>query len=95
MVPGGLLEVSWRPLGAFEEAWSAKGRLPGAYGALQDASWRPSGPKSKVGIGSWPAQGHQGDWFRIAWGPNTLPKRTREGPKIEVPKRSRLKMAKP
>ena len=39
MDPGGHLEGSWRPLGALEEAWSAKGRLPGAYGALLDASW--------------------------------------------------------
>ena len=70
MGPGGHLEGSWRPLGALEEAWSAKGRLPGAYGALLDASWTPLGRlrelKHIVGIGSWPAQGHQGDWFRIA-----------------------------
>ena len=26
-------------LGALEEAWSAKGRLPGMYVALLDASW--------------------------------------------------------
>ena len=36
------LETSWRALGGFfgalEEAWSAKWRLPGAYGALLDAS---------------------------------------------------------
>ena len=35
------LEVSWRSLAALKEAWSAKGRLPGAYGALLDGSWRP------------------------------------------------------
>ena len=63
MGPGG---VSWRLLGALEEAWSAKGRLPEAYGALLGAFWRPSGPKKQIEIGSWPAQGHQGDWFRIA-----------------------------
>ena len=85
MSPGGLLEGSWRPLGALEEAWSAKERLPGMYGALLDASWVAlggfRGPKNIVGIGSWPAQGHQGDWSRIAWGPNGSPKRTQEGPK--------------
>ena len=39
MGPGGLLVGSWRPLGALKKAWSAKGGLPGAYGALLDASW--------------------------------------------------------
>ena len=43
MGPGGHQEGSWRPLGALEEAWSAKGRLPGAYGALLDASWPAPG----------------------------------------------------
>jgi len=36
---GGLLEASWRSLGALKKAWSAKGGLPGAYGTLLDASW--------------------------------------------------------
>ena len=36
---GGVLEPSWKPLGASKKAWSAKGGLPGAYGALLDASW--------------------------------------------------------
>ena len=39
MGPGGVLEASWRPLGALKKAWSAKEGLPGAYGALLDASW--------------------------------------------------------
>ena len=33
------LEASWGPLGALKKARSAKGGLPGAYGALLDASW--------------------------------------------------------
>ena len=40
---GGLLEASWRPLGALKKAWSAKGVLPVAYGALLDASWSALG----------------------------------------------------
>ena len=39
MGPEGLLDVSWRPLGALEKAWSAKEGLPVAYGTLLDASW--------------------------------------------------------
>ena len=39
MGPGGLLEASWRSLGALKKAWSAKWRLPVAYGTLLDASW--------------------------------------------------------
>ena len=33
------LEASWGPLGAVKKATSAKGGLPGAYGALLDGSW--------------------------------------------------------
>ena len=43
MGPGGLLEVSWRSLGALRKAWSAKGGLPVAYGTLLDASWSDLG----------------------------------------------------
>ena len=35
---GGLLEASWRLLGALKDAWSAQGGLPGAYGLLLEAS---------------------------------------------------------
>ena len=45
MGPGGVLEASWRRLGAFKKAWSAKGGLPGADGALLDASWGALGAK--------------------------------------------------
>ena len=41
--PGGLLEASWRPLGALKRAWSAKGGLPVAYGTLLDAFSRALG----------------------------------------------------
>ena len=35
---GGLLGASWGPLKALKKAWSAKGGLPGTYGALLDGS---------------------------------------------------------
>ena len=47
MGPGGLLEASWRSLGALKKAWSAKGGLPGAYGALLDASWVALGAEKR------------------------------------------------
>ena len=33
------LEASWRSRGALKKAWSAKWRLPVAYGTLLDDSW--------------------------------------------------------
>ena len=51
MDPGGLLEASWRLLGALKKAWSAKGWLPGAYGALLERSWRPPGPPKTSALG--------------------------------------------
>ena len=47
MGPGGLLEASWRSLGALKKAWSAKGGLPGAYGALLEASWVALGAEKR------------------------------------------------
>ena len=44
---GGLLEASWRSLGALKKAWSAKGGFPGAYGALLDASWVALGAEKR------------------------------------------------
>ena len=41
------LEASWRPFGALKQAWSAKGVLPGTYGALLDASWGALGANKK------------------------------------------------
>ena len=42
---GGLLEVSWRSLGALKKAWLAKGGLPDAYEKLLEASWGALGAK--------------------------------------------------
>ena len=42
---GGVLGASWGPPGALKKAWLAKGGLPGAYGALLDASWGALGAK--------------------------------------------------
>ena len=39
------METSWRSLGALKKAWSAKWRLPVAYGTLLDASWGALGAK--------------------------------------------------
>ena len=82
MGPGGLLEGSWRHLGALEEAWSAKGRFPGAYGALLDASWPALGAvrarKTLPSIASWPVQEEFQDWFQLSRpksGPERGPKR--------------------
>ena len=75
-LPRGLLEL----LGLLKASWSGLGALlePWAAGTEQNL----------VLIGSWPGQGHQGDWFRIAWGPNGRPKGAQEslktGPKREL-----------
>ena len=45
---GGVLEPSWKPLGALKKAWSAKGGLPGAYGALLDGSWGALGAEKST-----------------------------------------------
>ena len=54
--------------GSLEASWSALASCR-PLGTLWEASWTPLGGlralKIKVGIGSWPAQGHQGDWFPI------------------------------
>ena len=41
------LGASWRSLGSLKKAWSAKGGLPGAYGALLDASWVALGAEKR------------------------------------------------
>ena len=48
MGPGGLLEASWRSLGGLKTAWSAKGGLPRAYGALLDGSWGAIGAEKST-----------------------------------------------
>ena len=49
------LEASWRALGALlgalealKKAWSAKGGLPEAYGALLDGSWGALGAEKNT-----------------------------------------------
>ena len=41
------MEGSWRFFGALKKALSAKGGLPGAYGALLEASWVALGAKKR------------------------------------------------
>ena len=54
------LEASWGPLGALKKARSAKGGLPGAYGALLEAS----GAEKKLLNGSWALQKKFQDRFQ-------------------------------
>ena len=51
-------------------------------GALLSRSWAALGPNKILVIGSWPGQGRQGDWFRIAWEPNGCPKGAQESPSL-------------
>ena len=84
MGPGGLLEASWRSLGALKNAWSAKGGLPGSYGALLDASWGALGAE-KVGLnGSWPLQEQFQDRFQQSWGPKGSQKGAKMIPKADL-----------
>ena len=66
---GGLLEASWRPLGAPKASLSAKEGIPGANAALL-------GPKKVVLTASWPLQGHFQERFQPTWRP--------KGPKREA-----------
>ena len=95
MGSGGHLEGSWRPLGALEEAWSAKWRLPGAYGALLDASWPALGAvrarKTLSLIASWPVQEEFRDWFQLSRGSTKGPgegskKGAKTGPRLRTAK---------
>ena len=69
--PGGVLEASWRRVGAIKKAWSAKGGLPGAYGALLEASW---GALGGVLERSWTV-------LEAPWTPKGRPKEAQEAPK--------------
>ena len=42
------MDASWKLLGTLKKAWSAKGTLPGAYGALLDGSWGAVGTKKST-----------------------------------------------
>ena len=69
MVAKWALEASWRSLGGLLEPLKKLGRRRGGFLGRMGRSWTPLGGlralTSKVGIGSWAAQEHQGDWFRI------------------------------
>ena len=71
MGPGGVLEASWRRVGAIKKAWSAKGGLPGAYGALLEASW---GALGGVLERSWTV-------LEAPWTAKGRPKEAQEAPK--------------
>ena len=83
MEPGGLLEVSWRSLGALKKAWLAKGGLPDAYETLLEASWGALGAKKVVLNGSWPLQEKFQDRFQPSWGPKGSQKGAQMGSKTE------------
>ena len=96
--PGGVLEASWRALGALTKAWSAQVGLPGASGSLLERSWNALG-------GLW---GRKDVIERLLAGPRRiprefsailgaegLPKWRPSGSKIEPKRRFELKMAKP
>ena len=69
--PGEALETSWKPVGAPKTVWPAKGGLPGAYGALLEASWGALGGLSEL---SWTV-------LEASWGPKGCPQEAQEGPK--------------
>ena len=61
--------ASWRTLGAVLAASRSIGSLLERSWSALEGSWSR---KNKVGIGSWPAQGHLGDRFQRSWEPNTF-----------------------
>ena len=79
MGPGGLLEASWRSIGALKEVWSAK------WGPHMGHSWTSLGsllgPKKVVLNGSWPLQEEFQERFQPSWGPKGSQKGGQEGPK--------------
>ena len=91
MGPGGLLEALWRPFEDLKKAWSAKGGLPGADGALLDASWGALGAKKSsleqllAALRGIPRQ------VSAILGAKRLPKGRPRRPKIEPKRRLELK----
>ena len=84
---GGLLEVSW----SLKKAWSAKGGLPGAYGARLDASWDALGAeKSSLERLLAAPRGIPREVSAIL-GPKRVPKGRPRGSKIESKRRLQLK----
>ena len=95
MGPGGLLEASWRPLGALKRAWSAKGGLPVAYGTLLDAFSRALGAeKSSLEQLLAAPRGFPREVSAIL-GAKRLPKRRPRDSQRELEERLKLKLAKP
>ena len=95
MGPGGLLEASWRSLGALKKAWSAKGGLPGAYGALLDASWVALGAEKRSLERLLAAPRGIPRQVSAILGAKRLPKGRPRGSKIESKRRLGLKIGKP
>ena len=85
MGPGGVLEASWRALGALKKAWSAQVGLPGACGSLLERSWNALGGlwgRKKVFLnGSWPIQDGFQESFQPSWGPKGSQNGGQVGPK--------------
>ena len=92
--PGGLLEASWRPLGALKRAWSTKGGLPVAYGTLLDAFSRALGAeKSSLEQLLAAPRGFPREVSAIL-GAKRLPQESPGGSNIELGRRLELKRAK-
>ena len=85
------LEGSWRALGALKKAWSAKGGLPGAYGALLDASWVALGAEKRSLERLLAAPRGIPRQVSAILGAKRLPKGRPRGSKIESKRRLELK----
>ena len=92
MGPGGLLEACWRSLEALKQAWSAKWRLPLAYGRLLDASWGALGAEKRNLERLLAAPRGIPRQVSAILGAKRLPKGRPRGSKIESKRRLELKM---
>ena len=90
--PGGLLEASWRSFGGLNEAWSAKGGLPGAYGALLEAFWVALGAEKRSLERLLAAPRGIPRQVSAILGAKRLPKGRPRGSKIESKRRLELNM---
>ena len=88
---GGLSGASWGPLGALAKAWSAKGGLPGAYGALWVGSWGALGAEKSTLERVWAAPREIPRQVSAILGAKRLPKGGPRGSKIEAKRRLELK----
>ena len=89
------MEGSWRSLGALKKAWSAKGGLPGAYGALLEASWVALGAEKRSLERLLAAPKGIPREVSAILGAKRLPKRAPRGSQNELKRRLELRMAKP